>query len=73
MRVLQLPTNALVPGPGIVHNDFRAFPQASTEISLLDQRGSQVDEGNLLTLPIGGGFVYVEPLYVREPDAKVQS
>ena len=65
MRVLQLPTNALVSGPGIVHNDFRAFPAASTEISLLDQRGSQVDEGNLLTLPIGGGFIYVEPLYVR--------
>ena len=69
MRVLQLPTNALVPGPGIVHNDFRAFPQASTEISLLDQRGSQVDEGNLLTLPLGGGFVYVEPLYVRSTAA----
>jgi uncharacterized membrane protein (UPF0182 family) len=69
MHVLQLPTNALVPGPGIVHNDFRAFPQASTEISLLDQRGSQVDEGNLLTLPIGGGFVYVEPLYVRSTAA----
>ena len=62
---LQLPSNALVPGPGLVHNDFRAFPAASTEISLLDQHGSTVDEGNLLTLPIGGSFVYVEPLYVR--------
>jgi len=62
---LQLPSNALVPGPGLVHNDFRAFPAASTEISLLDQHGSTVDEGNLLTLPLGGGFVYVEPLYVR--------
>ena len=66
---LQLPSNALVPGPGIVHNDFRAFPAASTEISLLDQHGSTVDEGNLLTLPIGGSFVYVEPLYVRSTAA----
>lgn len=65
MFVLQLPSNALVPGPGLVHNDFRAFPAASTEISLLDQHGSHVDEGNLLTLPLGGSFVYVEPLYVR--------
>jgi len=62
---LELPSDALVDGPGIVHNNFRAFPAASTEISLLDQHGSQVDEGNLLTLPLGGGFVYVEPLYVR--------
>jgi len=62
---LQLPADALVDGPGIVHNNFRAFPAASTEISLLDQHGSTVDEGNLLTLPLGGGFVYVEPLYVR--------
>jgi uncharacterized membrane protein (UPF0182 family) len=69
MRVLQLPTQALVPGPGLVHNDFRAFPPASTEIALLDQRGSSVDEGNLLTLPIGGGFVYVEPVYVRSTGA----
>jgi hypothetical protein len=66
---LQLPSNALVPGPGLVHNDFRAFPAASTEISLLDQHGSTVDEGNLLTLPLGGGFVYVEPLYVRSTAA----
>ncbi|HMC67975.1 MAG TPA: UPF0182 family protein, partial [Mycobacteriales bacterium] len=66
---LQLPSNALVPGPGLVHNDFRAFPAASTEISLLDQHGSTVDEGNLLTLPIGGSFVYVEPLYVRSTAA----
>jgi uncharacterized membrane protein (UPF0182 family) len=69
ISTLQLPSNALVPGPGLVHNDFRAFPAASTEISLLDQHGSTVDEGNLLTLPLGGGFVYVEPLYVRSTAA----
>jgi len=69
LYVLQLPSNALVPGPGLVHNDFRAFPAASTEISLLDQHGSTVDEGNLLTLPLGGSFVYVEPLYVRSTAA----
>ena len=65
LNVLELPSSAQVPGPGQVHNDFRSFPKASNEISLLDQHGSQVDEGNLLTLPLGGGFVYVEPLYVK--------
>jgi uncharacterized membrane protein (UPF0182 family) len=65
MRVLHLPTSSLIPGPGQVHNDFRTFPAASTQIALLDQRGSHVDEGNLLTLPLGGSFVYIEPIYVR--------
>jgi uncharacterized membrane protein (UPF0182 family) len=69
MRVLHLPSSALVPGPGQVHNDFRSFPAASTQIALLDQHGSQVNEGNLLTLPLGGGFVYVEPIYVRSTAA----
>ena len=65
LEVLELPSSAQVPGPGQVHNDFRSFPKASNEISLLDQHGSQVDEGNLLTLPLANGFVYVEPLYVK--------
>jgi uncharacterized membrane protein (UPF0182 family) len=69
MRVLHLPTSSLIPGPGQVHNDFRTFPAASTQIALLDQRGSHVDEGNLLTLPLGGSFVYIEPIYVRSTAA----
>jgi uncharacterized membrane protein (UPF0182 family) len=69
MRVLHLPTSSLTPGPGQVHNDFRTFPAASTQIALLDQRGSHVDEGNLLTLPLGGSFVYIEPIYVRSTAA----
>jgi uncharacterized membrane protein (UPF0182 family) len=69
MRVLHLPTSSLIPGPGQVHNDFRTFPAASTQIALLDQRGSRVNEGNLLTLPIGGSFVYIEPIYVRSSAA----
>jgi uncharacterized protein len=69
MRVLKLPTSSLVPGPGQVHNDFRSFPEAAKQTTLLDQRGSQVTEGNLLTLPLGGSFVYVEPIYVRSRGA----
>jgi uncharacterized membrane protein (UPF0182 family) len=69
LRVLHLPTSSLVPGPGQVHNDFRTFPAAATQIALLDQRGSEVTEGNLLTLPLGESFVYIEPIYVRSTAA----
>jgi uncharacterized membrane protein (UPF0182 family) len=65
MKVLQLPSNAQVDGPGQVGNIFESFTPASTELSLLRNGGSKVDLGNLLTLPIGNGFLYVEPVYVK--------
>jgi hypothetical protein len=65
MSVLQLPSNTQVSGPEQVGNDFESFTTASRELSLLRSGGSRVDLGNLLTLPLGGSFVYVEPVYVR--------
>ena len=65
MSVLQLPSNTQVSGPEQVGNDFESYTPASTELSLLRRGGSRVDLGNLLTLPLGGSFVYVEPVYVR--------
>ena len=37
----------------------------SQYITLQDRAGSTVVHGNLLTLPIGDTFLYVEPLYVQ--------
>jgi len=65
MSVLQLPSNAQVNGPGQVANEFESFTPASTELSLLRNGGSKVDLGNLLTLPLGNSFLYVEPVYVK--------
>jgi len=65
MTVLQLPSNTQVSGPEQVGNDFESYTPASRELSLLRSGGSRVDLANLLTLPLGGSFVYVEPVYVR--------
>jgi uncharacterized protein len=64
-QVLELPSSQAVLGPGQVQGLFRSTPDIAREISLLDQRGSEVKFGNLLTLPAGGGLLYVEPLYVQ--------
>ena len=69
MTVLQLPSNAQVNGPGQVANEFESFTPASTELSLLRNGGSRVDLGNLLTLPLGNSFLYVEPVYVKSAGA----
>lgn len=65
MRVLQLPRSTTIPGPAQAYNNFESDPAVSTKLSLLRAGGSQVDLGNLLSLPVGRGILYVEPVYVR--------
>jgi len=65
IRVLQLPRNTTIPGPTQVQNNFESDPDVSALLSLLRRGGSEVELGNLLSLPIGGGLLYVEPVYVR--------
>ncbi|HEY8718314.1 UPF0182 family protein [Pengzhenrongella sp.] len=65
LRLLELPRNSTVPGPGQVQNNFDANPDVSTTLNLLAQGSSTVLHGNLLTLPVGGGLLYVQPVYVQ--------
>ena len=48
-----------------VQNNFESDPDVGALLSLLRRGGSDVELGNLLSLPIGGGLLYVEPVYVR--------
>jgi uncharacterized membrane protein (UPF0182 family) len=64
-RVLQLPRNTTIPGPVQVQNTFESDPEVASQLSLLRRGGSEVELGNLLSLPVGGGMLYVEPVYVR--------
>lgn len=63
MEVLQLPSNIAIPGPVQVQNSFDST--FANELNLLRRGGTEVEFGNLLSLPVGGGFLYVEPLYVK--------
>jgi uncharacterized membrane protein (UPF0182 family) len=65
IRVLQLPSNTTIPGPTQVQNNFEADPTIASQLSLLRRGGSEVDLGNLLSLPFNGGLLYVEPVYLR--------
>jgi len=65
LRVLQLPRNSVIPGPLQVQNTFESDPDVAQQLSLLRRGGSEVELGNLLSLPVAGGFLYVEPVYVR--------
>jgi uncharacterized membrane protein (UPF0182 family) len=65
ITVLQLPRNTTIPGPTQVQNNFESDPEVSAELSLLRRGGSEVTLGNLLSLPVAGGLLYVEPVYVQ--------
>jgi uncharacterized membrane protein (UPF0182 family) len=65
MTVLQLPRSTNVAGPSQVASNFEAKPEVANSLSLLRQGGSDVVLGNLLTLPVGNGLLYVQPVYVR--------
>ena len=73
LRLLQLPPNTSEAGPGMVQNEIagsnqpsKAFSNTLSQfINLNKSGGSVLTFGNLLTLPISGGMLFVEPIYVQ--------
>ncbi|MGO1537876.1 MAG: UPF0182 family membrane protein [Leucobacter sp.] len=65
LKLLTLPAGDTVPGPGQVQNSYNTDPSVSTELNLLRQGETNVISGNLLTLPVGGGLLYVQPVYIQ--------
>src|SRR5699024_5600622 len=65
LRLLQLPRNTTEPGPRQAQHNFHTAPDVQRSLNLLRQGESEVENGNLPTLPIGNGLRYVQPVYVR--------
>ncbi|MGR4010562.1 UPF0182 family membrane protein [Leucobacter sp. 1207-22] len=65
LKLLTLPKGNTIAGPGQMQNNFNTDPKVSTELNLLRQGGTKVVSGNLLTLPVGGGLLYVQPVYIE--------
>ena len=64
ITLLQLPQDTAIPGPQQVQNNFEATTAASEQLTLLRHGGSKVTLGNLVTVPLGGSLLSVEPVYV---------
>ncbi len=65
IRILRLPANTTVSGPSQVQSKFNSDPEIAESINLLKRGDSEVEYGNLMTVPLEGGLLYVEPVYVR--------
>ncbi len=60
--VLQLP-NENTPGPGLIKNEMTTSENVRNELLAFQSGGSKPIYGNLLTLPVQDGLMYVQPVY----------
>ena len=67
LQVLDLPDDTAISGPVQVQQTLTNNPDVAKDLGLFQQPNSNRKPvfGNLLSLPIGGGLLYVEPLYLR--------
>lgn len=65
LLLYKLPKNIEIDGPLQIESRIDQDPEISKQLSLWDQKGSSVIRGNLLALPLGGNFLYIEPIYLQ--------
>jgi uncharacterized membrane protein (UPF0182 family) len=69
--VYRFPKDRLVYGPKQIVARINQETEISQQVSLWNQRGSQVIQGTLLIIPIENSLVYVQPLYLRAETGKI--
>jgi uncharacterized membrane protein (UPF0182 family) len=71
LRVLKLPQSRAIFGPLQIEARITADATIRQQTSLLTVGGgAQVIYGNLIVLPVGNSFLYVEPLFVQANNGK---
>ena len=69
--VYRFPKDRLVYGPKQIVARINQDTEISRQVSLWDQRGSQVIQGTLLVIPIENSLIYVQPLYLKADKGKI--
>lgn len=65
LRILQMSEETQIDGPGQTANVFNTNETVAERLRPFYQGAAAVRFGNLLTLPLGGGLVYVQPVYTE--------
>jgi hypothetical protein len=71
LLVFQFPKQKIVYGPRQIVGRINQDQIISPQITLWNQQGSEVIWGTLLVIPIDESLLYVRPLYLRSPQAKI--
>ncbi len=69
--VYRFPKDKLVYGPEQIHARLNQDPKISSELTLLNQRGSRIVWGNLLVIPVEKSVLYVQPMYLLAEQSQI--
>lgn len=69
--VYRFPKQKLVFGPTQIINRINQDTEISSQLTLWDQRGSQVVRGNLFVIPIETSLLYIQPIYLRAEGGRI--
>jgi hypothetical protein len=67
----QLSKQQLMYGPMQIESRIDQDQNISKDLSLWNQQGSHVLRGNVIALPVTGGFLYVESIYIQASEARM--
>ncbi len=67
----QLSKQQLVFGPNQIESRINQDQQIARDLSLWNQQGSRVLRGDILALPVGDSFLYVESIYIQAETARM--
>ncbi|PBC77908.1 hypothetical protein BX265_2666 [Streptomyces sp. TLI_235] len=71
IRVLKIPGGSGALGPKLTQAKFNSEKAVANQLTLLKTGSdSDIEYGNLLTLPVGGGLLNIEPVYLLGRGAK---
>ncbi len=70
IRILRMSDQTQIDGPGQTFNAMTTNETVATRLRpYLNQGAASAAYGNLLTLPVGGGLLYVQPVYTERQGA----
>ena len=67
----QLSKQQLVFGPNQIESRINQDQNISKDLSLWNQQGSRVLRGDIIALPVGESFLYVESIYIQADTARM--
>lgn len=67
----KFPKDKHIYGPLQIEARIDQDSEISQQLTLWNQRGSQVLRGNLLVIPINNSLLYIEPLYLQAEQSKI--
>ncbi|NDK31382.1 UPF0182 family membrane protein [Nesterenkonia haasae] len=65
LRMLELPRDTAVPGPGQTQANFDSNSTIASQLNVLELGGSQVLRGNMISMPAAEGILNIQPVYVQ--------